>query len=134
MYKCQKLYYFTVPCGYLKHEKSGCLPGNDLHSMTSDGTPHHDNCVEWCNNNINCGGFTVFRRSTCYFKSWECGNDIINKTYVVLYLKRGIIWSVFTSKLFFLITGTCREKGHRKLAFLFKKLSFPALQILKTPK
>ena len=85
----QNIHLSIEPCGYLKHEETGCLPWNDLHSMTSDGTTDHDNCMKWCNNNSECGGFVVNSQNTCYFKSLECENDIITNTNVVLYLKKG---------------------------------------------
>ena len=68
-------------------ENSECLFYNDLHSIGSDGTSDHGNCKKWWNNNDNCEGFTVYH-GKCYFKSYECGNDIHNGR-AVLYTKRG---------------------------------------------
>ena len=77
---------FTPPSGYEMREQSGCLAYNDLHSLRSTGM---NQCVEWCNDNNECAGFTVNRNNRCFFKSDECENDIIFKQYVVLFLKEG---------------------------------------------
>ena len=80
---------FSEKHDYIKHEKSGCSPWNDLHSLRSDGTADSNNCKVWCNKNSNCGGFTVNLRNMCYFKNEDCRNDIRIKANVVLYLKQG---------------------------------------------
>ena len=53
-----------------------------------DGIPDHDNCKKWCNSNDNCEGFAVSEQKKCYFKSYECGNDI-QRGRAVLYTKMG---------------------------------------------
>ena len=65
-----------------------CLFGNDLDFLGSDGTSDHNNCKEWCNNNDNCEGFAVSEQNSCYFKTYECGNDI-ERGHAVLHTKIG---------------------------------------------
>ena len=84
-----KIYYFyAVQFEYKKLPKSDCLVSMALHSMVSDGTPDHNNCMEWCNNNSSCGGFALYK-STCYFKGDSCKNDIGETSISDLYLKQG---------------------------------------------
>ena len=80
--------FSVVQYEYIKHEDSNCLFGNDLDSLRTDGTPDHDNCKEWCNNNANCQAFAVSEQNSCFFKSYECGNDI-QRGRAVLYTKIG---------------------------------------------
>ena len=64
---------YAVQFEYKKYENSDCW-GNDLHSMQSDGTTDHTNCIQWCNSKSDCAGFAV-RFNTCYLKNVLCGND-----------------------------------------------------------
>ena len=73
---------------YKAHVNKDCLVNNDIYSMSSDGTSDHTNCVDWCNNNNICRGFTTYS-NTCFFKSQECGTFIENADNVVLYIKQG---------------------------------------------
>ena len=78
---------FTPPNGYVMHEQSGCY--KDLsYSLISNGM---NQCVDWCNDNNECAGFTVNRNNRCFFKNEECENEnnIVFKQYVVLFLKEG---------------------------------------------
>ena len=80
--------FYAVQYEYKQLENKDCLIHNDLHSLGSDGTSAHDNCMEWCNSNDNCAGYTVWR-NTCYFKSYACWNDLRNGDNS-LFLKQGI--------------------------------------------
>ena len=84
-----KLFYFyAVQFEYKKLTKNDCLVYKDLHSMRSGGTPDHNNCMEWCNNNSSCAAFVVYY-STCYFKNYSRENDIRKASRSDLYLKQG---------------------------------------------
>ena len=83
-----KFIFSSVHFNYTKHENSNCMIGHDLHAMTSDGTSDHDICMEWCNNNENCGSFT-FWHGKCYFKRNNCKRNVLNNAEAVLYLKQG---------------------------------------------
>ena len=72
---------------YHKLEHHDYLVSNDLHSLESDETTDHENCMEWCSNKSNCGGFAIGYK-TCYFKSNVCKDDLGNSN-GVLYIKRG---------------------------------------------
>ena len=48
----------------------------------------NENCIVWCNNNDDCGAFTIWS-NTCFFKNMSCGNDIINSSNTILYVKKG---------------------------------------------
>ena len=78
----------TVIYGYNKHENRDCLVNKDLHSLGSDGSTYHDNCIEWCNKNDTCDGFTVFK-GTCFFKSDACRINERGASSTVLFLKQG---------------------------------------------
>ena len=68
--------FCAVALEYQDHEHKDCLVRNDLHSLRSNVTTN--NCVEWCdNNNSSCAGFTLYK-NTCYFKSYDCENDLRN--------------------------------------------------------
>ena len=56
--------------------------------MESDGTSDHGNCMQWCYNNIYCGGFAI-SGSKYHFKSYACVNDLRNSSTVDLYIKQG---------------------------------------------
>ena len=73
---------------YKSHVNNDCLVNNDIYSMGSDGIPDHNNCVDWCNNNSICGGFTTYSNS-CFFKTQDCRNFIEDAGHVVLYIKQG---------------------------------------------
>ena len=79
--------FLTVQYRYKKHEKSDCLFRQDMHILIRDGTSDHENCKQWCNNNDDCYGFTVYG-TRCFFKTVACANDI---TYgrAILYTKQG---------------------------------------------
>ena len=85
------IFLTAVALEYQKHENLDCLQRNDLHSLRSNGTTNHENCVEWCNNNnSSCAGFALHKlKNTCYFKSYDCENDLTNTDGTDLYLKRG---------------------------------------------
>ena len=80
--------FYTVQYEYKKLENRDCLIGNDIHSLRSEGSSNYDNCMEWCNKNDNCAGFTVWHNS-CYFKSFACENDLRSGGNS-LFLKQGI--------------------------------------------
>ena len=71
----------------------------DLDSIESDGTPDHNNCMEWCNFNSSCGGFSLYL-DTCYFKNDDCENDMTRASSTDLHIKQGrwFIWNIFQSK------------------------------------
>ena len=79
-------FFYTVQYEYKKLENRNCLIVNELHSLGSDGSSNYENCMEWCNKNAQCAGFTVYRK-TCYFKSYACANDL--STGSLLFLKQG---------------------------------------------
>ena len=71
------------------YQNNDCLLINNLHSMGSDGTSDHNNCMDWCNYNSSCGGFSVMDK-TCFFKNSSCGNNITYAANVNVYIKQGI--------------------------------------------
>ena len=100
--KIKKCQFYTVQYDYKKYERTHCLVNNDLHSLGSYDSTNHAKCMEVCNNNDTCGGFTVFKE-TCFFKSHACRNDLGNSSSTVLFLKQGnlTIWSKI--KIFIMI-------------------------------
>ena len=83
----QILVFYAVQYEYKTLARQDCF-GNDIHSQTVHGGATGP-CVQWCSNNDHCQGFTVFR-STCYFKSYACGNNITTVQHsATLYLKQG---------------------------------------------
>ena len=74
---------------YLKKEKQ------DFDTLKSDATSNHNNCWDWCNNNIHCGGFYVLN-TTCHFVN---GNDVKSAGCRDLYVKKGIISKNNTTKI-----------------------------------
>ena len=69
---------------YKKYANSDCLENHQIHYMRD----FLNGCKEWCSNNKNCGGFTR-RYSNCYFKSYACGHNILEKEHVAVYIKQG---------------------------------------------
>ena len=82
--------FFVVQYAYARFNRHDCLSGNDIHSITSDGSSDHNNCKEWCNNNVNCGGFGIYS-TTCFFKSHACRSDLGGVHYgTTIFLKLGM--------------------------------------------
>ena len=44
---------------YVKYEDKDCLRFSDIHHLRLDGAFDYGKCIEWCNNDDNCGGFTL---------------------------------------------------------------------------
>ena len=63
-YFCILYTYFTVHYAFEEHEHQDCL-GYDIVAHSSDGTPNHENCIKWCNDNGGCGGFAVYKKRCC---------------------------------------------------------------------
>ena len=72
----------------MRNINEDCLIYTDLHSINTDGTSDNDNCRDWCDSNDNCADFTVYA-NRCYVKNFSCGNDIIENTNAILYIKQG---------------------------------------------
>ena len=96
--KC-KYFHYAAQFEYKVHRKLDCLVNMDLDSLESNGTPDHNNCMEWCNFNSSCGGFSLYL-DTCYFKNNDCENDMTRASGTDLYIKqdRWFIWNIFQSK------------------------------------
>ena len=85
----QILILVSIQYAYQKQEQHDCLVRNDLHSLESDRSSTHANCMDWCNINGKCGGFTV-HATTCYFKGQTCSSDLSSVHYNTnLFLKEG---------------------------------------------
>ena len=79
----------SVQYYYEKHSGIDCLFGNNLGDpLASDGSSQHYNCVQWCNDNRNCGGFAV-AGSTCYFKGPTCRDNLKGAANIDVFLKLG---------------------------------------------
>ena len=72
----------------------------------------NENCMVWCNNHDSCGGFTLWS-NRCFFKNMSCGNDIINASNTILYMKKGghkyILQKVLEKYLTGLISSSLRS-------------------------
>ena len=73
---------------YVKYEDKDCLRFSDIHHLRLDGAFDYGKCIEWCNNDDNCGGFTLWY-DACYFKSQACQDNIISIDNGDLYIRQG---------------------------------------------
>ena len=78
-------YIFLV--AYIKHQDKDCLWGNNIHKMSLSSALDFENCKNWCNNNANCGGFTVYRY-TAYFKNQSCKTSMFSSEGIIIFVKQ----------------------------------------------
>ena len=67
-----KVIIFYSTDTYIKYQDRDCLSDNDIQKTALD----FENCKIWCNNNTNCGGFTVYNYR-CYFKNLSCKFNLV---------------------------------------------------------
>ena len=79
----RNIFFYLVFFEYEHYHNKDCLEHMDIHSLESN-----ENCMMWCNGNDDSGAFTNWP-NTCFFKNMSCGNDIINSSNTILYVKQG---------------------------------------------
>ena len=72
---------------YIRHVDTDCFLYNDLQGIGSNPASDHENCKQWCADNNNCAGFTVWS-GICHFKNHKCEGNMFGAIGVNLYLKQ----------------------------------------------
>ena len=60
---------------FIRFQNKDCLYYKNIYSLQSTQHPSYEDCSKWCNDNIMCGGYTVYN-TVCYFKSKNCKNNL----------------------------------------------------------
>ena len=94
--------YITVHYVYQEHKHQDCFHGNNMHELSSNSTSNHDNCKEWCNNNGNCGAFSLLN-NMCFFKNLDCKDDLYNSAYVDIFIKQGSLFTLRSNTVLYKI-------------------------------
>ena len=75
------------PLDYISFRNKDCLHNNNIHPLNSNQS-NHENCSEWCRNNSNCGGYTLYKNK-CYFKNRNCKNNLFENQGRSTFIKQG---------------------------------------------
>lgn len=74
--------FFSVDT-YIIHQGVECFLKNTIHRIRSEV----EGCKQWCSDNYQCGGFTVYK-SDCYFKNIDCKNNLVTFNHRTTYIKQ----------------------------------------------
>ena len=66
-------FWSLVP--YILHHGVECFLDNTIHKISAE--LEFENCKQWCTDNNQCGGFTIYK-DECYFKNQSCKNNLVN--------------------------------------------------------
>ena len=72
---------------YIKHLDMDCFNGNNIHSLSLSNAMEFEQSKSWCNENSNCGGFTVYK-NRAYFKKKDCEINLLSKRNIVTFIKQ----------------------------------------------
>ena len=78
--------FVFVEYQYIRRETTDCITGYDLFVLSGDSASDNEHCKQWCADNNDCGGFTVWS-GDCFFKNQNCAADLHPQPGSTVYLK-----------------------------------------------